>query len=299
MSLTRILETARGRNVLKPLMVNKPNRISEDIVATPHTKHYTKIGIAFDYLLRWYVECNYRSKTNIRDKWMAEMGAELVCNGYCLMTGVDEWWDDNPTSAFIFEAGTSDDYARRLAKTAKQIFDDAKAEYERYMHTGKADHRTAAAVLGLPLLDSIVSAYSVEQLNYTKVDQADIADVLNLHDALEKSKTLRATLDRVNDIHFNPTFGEYSEMVGGTDAGIIAGDTIIDIKTTLSPEFKSEYWMELLGYCALANASQRRIQKLGVYFSRFGILQVIDAPDADWIGIATELADVRRIEKIF
>ena len=298
MSLTSLLQTYEGSNVLKPLMRSKPDGLHAGMAAPPQTRHYMKAGTAFDYLMRWHIEHQYRQKTETRNTWVAEEGAELVWNGYCSKTGRTESlvWRDNMARGIGFPDGTTEDDMRRAAERAMRLLDDGKTEHERYMHTGRADCRTAVAVLGLTTLDAVLRANRAERLISGDIepDHGDITDMLNLHESLERSETMHAVLDAARCIRLNPTFGKYSAMVGGADADIIADDTLIDIKTTKSPTYKPDYWQQLLGYCALANASRgrrERIRRLGIYFSRFGVLRVVDAPDADWPSIAKKLAD--------
>jgi hypothetical protein len=73
----------------------------------------------------------------------------------------------------------------------------------------------------------------------------------------------------------NPTFGDSSKDIGGADADIIIDDTIIDIKTTKYSKFEKEYFRQLIGYYLL-NVREcnkyGKINNLGIYFSRYGLL---------------------------
>jgi hypothetical protein len=61
-------------------------------------------------------------------------------------------------------------------------------------------------------------------------DQADPEDVKDLL-ALLKAVPFDRLIDR-KVMLLNPTFGEASLLVGGADADLIAGDMLIDFKTT-------------------------------------------------------------------
>ena len=76
----------------------------------------------------------------------------------------------------------------------------------------------------------------------------------------------------------NPTFGESSAMVGGADADLIAGDLLIDIKTTTKKAMNPTELDQLFGYFLLARNERKTdpdfpdIRRVGLYFSRHGHL---------------------------
>ena len=91
-------------------------------------------------------------------------------------------------------------------------------------------------------------------------------------------------------ILLNPTFGKASRMVGGADADIVAGGMLIDIKTTKKPKLDRRHFDQLAGYYALAaiggidgmdkfGAGGSPIDKLGIYFSRYGKLHAFSVDD--------------------
>lgn len=81
-------------------------------------------------------------------------------------------------------------------------------------------------------------------------------------------------------MHFNPTFGHGSELVGGADADLICGGMLVDIKTTGSNKITSDYLDQLVGYYFLARYMRSQvvefpeINSLAIYFSRHGHLQI-------------------------
>jgi hypothetical protein len=82
-----------------------------------------------------------------------------------------------------------------------------------------------------------------------------------------------------NSVHLNPTFGEWSELVGGADADLILNGTLIDIKTTQYLDFKQEYFHQLIGYAILAKQSGMVVSNIAVYFSRHGYLYILPCPE--------------------
>lgn len=115
--------------------------------------------------------------------------------------------------------------------------------------------------------------YAALGQNTTK-DQTDLENLLN---AIPKDQF---TTDE--PIYLNPTFGQYSDLVGGADADIILGTTLLDIKTTKHPKLTVGRWRQLVGYATLAklvreagvgpyeNAAFPPIKRVGLYFSRYG-----------------------------
>ena len=68
----------------------------------------------------------------------------------------------------------------------------------------------------------------------------------------------------------NPTF-DGSNGVGGADADMVIDNTLIDIKTTIRPEIKSDWIWQLLGYVLLDYSDKHEISGIGVYMARQGI----------------------------
>ena len=69
--------------------------------------------------------------------------------------------------------------------------------------------------------------------------------------------------------------------MGGADADLIAGDMLIEIKTTQQACIERDHMRQLIGYVALDRSSDDELPRLasvGVYFPRFGILQPIHLP---------------------
>lgn len=97
----------------------------------------------------------------------------------------------------------------------------------------------------------------------------------------------------------NPMFGEASSLVRGSDADLISGDRLIDVKVTKHGRIKEEYLDQLLGYFLLARHHRcadktfPEIKRIGIYFCRHGYLWVRDV--TTW----TEHPEFAAIEKWF
>jgi hypothetical protein len=68
----------------------------------------------------------------------------------------------------------------------------------------------------------------------------------------------------------NPTFAQ-SEVLGGADADWIIEDTIWDLKTTTTPQYRlEESLLQLVGYVLSDTPNTYGIETMGLYFPRFG-----------------------------
>lgn len=135
-------------------------------------------------------------------------------------------------------------------------------------------HLTAEVAHACLVLASFDVTYRVSgyMLLAGEVHQDDVQDLLNLA-ALVPLERFRASTRLV----LNPTFGQ-SARVWGADADVLIDDILIDIKTSVQLKVRSEYLQQLSGYLALAQlggihgAGDRPLQRLGIYFARYGVL---------------------------
>ncbi len=91
----------------------------------------------------------------------------------------------------------------------------------------------------------------------------------------------RASFTAVRRCILYPRFGQSSLDLKGADADFIIDDTLMEIKTTKSLEFEREYFRQLMGYYILnkrENNMYGELEKLGIYFSRFGKLFTFQIP---------------------
>ena len=77
----------------------------------------------------------------------------------------------------------------------------------------------------------------------------------------------------------NPRF-DGSADVGGADADMIVGGTLIDIKTSRQGGIRSDWIWQLLGYVLLDYSDRHRIDSIGLYMARQGELIKWDLEDA-------------------
>ncbi len=80
-------------------------------------------------------------------------------------------------------------------------------------------------------------------------------------------------------IRLNPDFGMSSYAIGGADCDIIAGSTIVELKTSAKPSALADL-RQLVGYLLLASAEDDAghgqqpfgIDSVAIYYARFGSL---------------------------
>lgn len=100
-------------------------------------------------------------------------------------------------------------------------------------------------------------------------------DVSDLHRLLQLMESSPKLLTTQQEIYMNPHFGEYSTMVGGADADMVFGTTLIDMKTTVHLNDIQDYFRQLIGYYLLStydNTFARPLENLAVYLPRFDML---------------------------
>ncbi len=76
----------------------------------------------------------------------------------------------------------------------------------------------------------------------------------------------------------NPTF-EGSTDVSGADGDLIVDGALIDIKTSIQLQIKTEWLWQLLGYALLDYSDEHKIRKIGFYMTRQSMLEVWDIDD--------------------
>lgn len=260
MSLTSVLKQEnianRFNEVLKYPILNSKDKPK----VVPLTQHYSVVGTAFDYLLRFYLR-----KRNVDAL-------------------VHEWIADRA----VFEIGSRfpADY-----NDAVKILNEAKDNYFSYIRRkyanigGNIPRELIVSTLKLAKLDIFFRSGYYKGIN-------DISEVCR--DDIRDLKKLCKIID--DDIWqsgvtyiLNPNFGKGSKLVGGADADIIMDDILIDIKTVKNLVVKKEYINQLIGYYILSliggvnmkvngffntKIESAKIKKVGIYFSRFGVLKV-------------------------
>lgn len=274
MSLTSFLTIKEVRDKFTEEFPLPKFDLRKEILAPPLTNHYSLIGTAFDYLLRFYLK--YLNPKAITGLWVAEYAPErfLFAKSALVIDG-DKHRVDIEES---FKRLSNKD--RVLFKNIQEIIEQAKENYSTFLKTGEIDNNLIKSALLLAQLDPIFRALYVDE-NIGKVDSKDIEDLKKLISIINPKifKARKICL-------LNPTFGKASELVGGADADLLIDGKLIDIKTTKFLKLERKIFNQLLGYYILSKISgignppcQLEIMELGIYFPRYGELYTFKIKD--------------------
>lgn len=213
--------------------------------APPLTNHYSLVGTAFDYFLRFYVKRLNRHA--IEQEWIAELAFKMMRPGSI------------------------------AHERTKKILKDAKLNYAEYLKTGKVNNSLLKTALQLAQIDPFYRRIGFNQepswiLQLGKTDSNDVKDLKQLI-ALVEPKVFTAK----TRCFLNPAF-ERARMIGGADIDLVLDDMLVEIKTTQLLEFKREYFDQLMGYYSLFQLGgikgfprRCKINRVGIYYARFGI----------------------------
>ena len=230
-------------------------------------------GTAIDYMLRF--ELQRRFPQSRAEEWIAEKSEQLLRD----KAGVDRVVlksDPKPT-----ESRSS----IGLWKHAHRLVVDARRSHGRFVRlhrpTSYDFRRMARLSVLLAKLDGVYRGKSLTARESEVADEDVVEDALAMLAAVPDDGALGFP-ERAG-IWLNPSFGPYSKLVGGADADLIVGDTIVDVKAHRNPSFDREA-PQLVGYALLANGARTterkrfplripEIRKVGIYWARHGVRQ--------------------------
>jgi hypothetical protein len=203
------------------------------------------VGTAFDYLLRFYLEHLYPSAQ--AKYWIAEAALALPL----LQKNVD------------------------VLRQAKKIVQTARELHLEYMQNGQISDNLLSSCLLLAQIDPIFRPGIIVP-NFGQIDENDVSDLRNLINLVTQQ-----TFPVEKICILNPTFGVGSQLVGGADVDLVIDEAIIDIKTTIDPNFQRKHFNQVLGYYILSRIGGieglpkgHRISQIGIYSARFGYLHL-------------------------
>lgn len=273
MSLTSYVGEPDTAAVLDRIIPSEMARPTGPLLAPPRTRNYSKVGTAFDYMLR--IELLRRCPHAVTKGWVAESAVSTLER----LSKIQR--------TFALESGAvvhvSPQVTSETFEKAKAILDQAWAyaeEYQGLERPGPSDVRTLARhSLLLANLDPIFRrGYSGWDLQ--EADGDDVEDLVRLLEVVPY-----ASLIDSSTMYLNPTFGWGSELVGGADADLIVGKTLIDIKTTKNLRLERSLLRQLVGYYILGEVARvedpkfPRVETVGAYFSRHGQLWTLDSKE--------------------
>ncbi len=271
MSLLSFIGLPEIKARLKPLRPVFPRKLKVNLKAAPQSKRHTLVGTAFDYLLRF--ELQRRAPHAISQRWVAESAPDVI--GRMTDSGfirLDRNADDAPNQHLPPEIIAA--RMRILLKNAKSAFET----YVKLKAPNTADQAELAAhAIRLAKLDSVCRAMRLEP-SFEEASSEDIQDLVNLLAIVPFDELLHDKL-----MLLNPNFSQSSRLVGGADADLIAGDLLVDFKTTTKDEIAADSLDQILGYLLLSRKQRLVdptfpiINRLGLYYCRHGYLWTEDA----------------------
>jgi hypothetical protein len=239
------------------------------------------VGTAFDYLFRFYLKrLNPDARTS---SWVAEQvpsifqdNVQSAIDSYTLdrwtSTGRNSWLDDMPSVIR---------YRKRRFEKAGRILAKSKEAYAHYLKYGRINEQLLKSVLLLAQLDPFYRS-GQDEYELGTIDRRDIQDLQALIGLVDQ-RLFKAKKICV----LNPTFGTGSHLVGGADADLLIDNMLVEVKTTKHLQVRRDHWNQLIGYYLLMTIggidgvkSNYKVQRLGIYFSRFGELLTFAVDDA-------------------
>jgi len=272
MSLTSFLKKPDSRTLFSYHIQDPERKLEGKLKAPSISKNYNLVGIAFDYLLRFSIQ--HRFRESISGKWIAETACDLMEFLLPTISGGD--------SEDIINYGenlSEKDFSHYLnymrAKTELEI---AKTNQQKYLIDGILSDDLLRSTLVLAQLDLFFRDKYFSG-NFGEIEIQDIQDLRNLITIVDFSQ-----FQPRNTCILNPTFNKASILIGGADADLVIDNCLIDIKTVKDPVIKKEWIYQLVGYYILGRIggigpegmAGEKIETLGIYFSRYGILKMFD-----------------------
>ena len=299
MSLTKFLEKKDVRKRFREFFPKPRFTVKKEIIAPPLTENYTKVGTAFDYLLRFYIKS--LNPQAICNKWISEISINLLKE----IIKANELLEKNQSIKNLrmvnvelvveklFKLLKSIEKHHNIKKhkekikfikkcyyQVEKIVSEAKKIYFTFISDGQITQKLIESTLLLAQVDLIYRPVRISRNlgGFNKNDVKDLKSLISLvnHDTFKANKICI----------LNPTFGKASALVGGADADLVIDDALIDIKTTKLFQMKREYYNQLIGYYILYRISgidgmptNHQIKRLGIYFSRFKYLHLYNIKD--------------------
>jgi len=255
MSLKTFLDNKDVRARFSEEFAKPKFALKKEILAPPVTKHYSLVGTAFDYLMRFYIK--RLNPEAVTQEWVAESSIKSMRKIGFAFTSQRQVMpiDDN------------------VIASANQMLSQAKKAYSNYMQSGEMNDELIKCTILLAQLDTYFRAGIIDE-DFGTIDEGDVTDLQRLISIVKPDSFKAKELCLLN-----PTFGEASELIGGADADLVIDNTLIDIKTTMQLEFKRDHFNELIGYYTLYKIGgipdapvKPKIEDLGIYYSRYGEL---------------------------
>jgi hypothetical protein len=249
--------------------------IPEPLRVPPRTTHFSVVGTAFDYLLRF--EIQRRTPHASVKRWVAELATEYLERGGPLRipnkwhSSINDKYKCNGMSGTLPDLGQC---ARTALERARQVVSNfvAKKKVSRRNY-----HDVARQALRLARLDPFFRAGYLDLRFDDDPDPNDVQDLLAMLGIVPFKLLVHEDV-----VLLNPTFGSSGALVGGADADLITGSSIVDVKVRKPGTWGAVDFRQLLGYIILSRNERRArhpfpaLNRVGIYFARHGYLWTHD-----------------------
>lgn len=247
MSLTSLIEEPYYRKLLGKY-INIPKRVitfAPDPQVVNLSGNPSLMGTAFDYLLRLYLK--FENPNAREGEWVAFTGLSML--------------------EHMIEKSDFVKCVRRYFYVVDQ--------YEKYQRNGRITDALLSGCVFLAQLDILRRTGRLFDNHFALPQRAQLQELRSL---IAVAKKCEFPVARVLDL--NPSFGWGSMVAGGADGDLRFDDMLIDIKTVKRAELSSKLFRQLVGYAMLSWIGSearigrvRKIRKVGVYWSRQGVLE--------------------------
>jgi hypothetical protein len=261
----------------KPISADWNERVRSASTLRPKTDQRIPgtVGTAFDYRLRYSLavtplhDLTAASGMRLLDPLRGrERGARVAPDPSLTLEGTHQ-------ASMGPILGLIDDFERGLSTTIAEL-----APIGRVLDEAQEQLLCRYCYL-LGLFEEIYRAGSrINSPLFLLTSDATLIDLLALppqiwvDDLCSLSRLLASFLPELasRPLFLNPTFAG-SREIGGADADLISGGSLLDIKTTVDPKFtRTRLLYQLLGYVLLDYEDAYEIRAVGVYLSRQGLL---------------------------
>ncbi len=221
----------------------------EILAAAPNGSDVRLVGTVFDYLLRFYIK--YQNPHAEESEWIAE---------YAL--------------PHFNRRGQND-----LFNQAKNVIDQARNNYQEFLTNGQFTDKLLRSALLLGRLDAIMRVGYIHD-GWETINEQDMQDLRNLVSLL-KPQLFKSS----GKIILNPTWTEAAQLVRAADGDLILDDLLVDFKTVKELKLELRVFHQLMCYYTLSVIQRKQeedaieLNRLGIFFSRFGMLYEFNVRD--------------------
>jgi uncharacterized protein (DUF1919 family) len=320
MSLTSNLrqKTPIGRLLIEAAI--SPSFTTSDMLVEHKANRWSLIGTAFDYRVRMGIALSKKidfvpgisdiafiEKSGYGNLYVGYDDFEFIENFAAYMSMDFVALETLAKSYHEGMVPDGDDSALSMAWNARTLLQDIATRWKEYMdkdghyidlrqtviqqiQDGADNIDLSKAALKFANWDPYMRA-GYYNPDWDKVEQADAEEIEALYKVWQEKFVLND-----GDIQMNPAFGDSSRLVGGADADLIVGTTLIDWKVINKPRTGlKENMAQLLGYAALAHLEGQTIEHVALYFGRHGQTVTVKIEDLTDIPLATIAASIKKL----